>query len=1017
MLTNASCSGPCAEGYECYAGSTTPTALPCAPGYVCGGGERRPCPGGTYNPLASSSTLSACQLCPGGTFSPVLAASTASTCVPCGALGNSSAGATGCWPTLVSATAANPPPLAVGFSVGDVVTLAFSSPTDSPVVTPGRVSFSPPIGVTAASWRNGGRELLFRVLSTAGVNASAVDVATGRLLVTVAGLRSSDGASAPSEPATMMVGGTWGAPAPPSIIGALARDDGHNVGLDTGDTLLVLFDQPTNAPSLPTCAAIGGLLAFEPALPGLASAQGAAASGGGPCGLSASWVNSSALALLFTSSPGSPGGDTTWLTWNVGNLSLSTLPAGALTSANGESGASASTALVSSGTWGDVPQVAIFEKNATCITVSLAPPTSAVGYTVALYWVQWSTQPGFPSLPAPPRGVGPLGMVGAVDDALASGSSDVQVLVVSRTAVSGTVLVIVPLSAAQVTGQGPSIDVAPLAAGTPYFFRSSCTNGDTGSLGPAALSSPRSVTPRPPTITSLEIAGSVLSTEGGALIDVVGGGLGGPSAVVLLVLFNGVYGPFESQPCRVTAAGTAVQCVSPPGVGRAHSVSVTVDAVQGTPHLARNLSYALPAVLGITILQAVSTAGDGGVGTSGGTLIALHGSGFGPLELSAVTLGPVTYSSAALGAATGTGGPLVQPVFTAQNCSLTRGHVEVTCTLAPGVGGDLQFTVAIGGQVSVQPRTGYAPPQVRTLGLAIAVPPGGPVTFSDTTDGGRASMGTQGGQALVFVGDYFGPTQPPLPIRATGTALATRAVVHTSECAVVGDGHTEVRCLTPPGVGVGYTWVLTVAGRSSAPSLQTTSYAPPVVTSVTVSGPGTSLGEPTRVPTQGGATVTVVGFNFGSDPSRLRVLWNGVPVAGLLLPVSHTTLTFPSLAGQGPRVTLSVEVAGQSSSSLDTGQALLLSYRSPQVSRVTVDRSVASTTVIDCTIVRSDGYPGGAGATGSLLASAILILNGTNYGDGAAVTVTVGGVPCAVDPARTSATAVVCATPMCRGEW
>jgi hypothetical protein len=71
--------------------------------------------------------------------------------------------------------------------VGDVVTVVFSSPTDTPDGATAAV-FSPPIGTTATSWRSGGRELQVRVDVAAGVDPAAVDVANGRLTVTVRAL-------------------------------------------------------------------------------------------------------------------------------------------------------------------------------------------------------------------------------------------------------------------------------------------------------------------------------------------------------------------------------------------------------------------------------------------------------------------------------------------------------------------------------------------------------------------------------------------------------------------------------------------------------------------------------------------------------------------------------------------------------------------------------------------------------------------------------------------------------------
>lgn len=60
-------------------------------------------------------------------------------------------------------------------------------------------------------------------------------------------------------------------------------------------------------------------------------------------------------------------------------------------------------------------------------------------------------------------------------------------------------------------------------------------------MGPAVPTSPATITPQPPAVNSLAIAGSVLSTRGGQLIDVTGFQVGGTGAVVALTLSNGRY--------------------------------------------------------------------------------------------------------------------------------------------------------------------------------------------------------------------------------------------------------------------------------------------------------------------------------------------------------------------------------------------------------------------------------------------------------------------------------------------
>ena len=286
--------------------------------------------------------------CPAGTASPTLGASTASTCVACEPPENSTAGALQCWPGLVSITAANPPPLFVGYSVGDTVTVLFSSATTAPSVVSDLVSFVPPIGVTTTSWRSP-RELQFTVVSTTGVSATEVDVAQGALRALVANVRSAGGFSPPSAPVIVTVGGTWGVPGAVTLVSAAAVDSGHNPGLATGDSLLLSFDQPVSPVPVDNTSAVLSLLAFDPAFPP------------GTVSMVGTWRPAQAplsLAVTLTFLPVEGGLDAAARSaWAVSALSVRTLPSAGLLSANRESAPSNSSIAVTRGSWGDVPVV------------------------------------------------------------------------------------------------------------------------------------------------------------------------------------------------------------------------------------------------------------------------------------------------------------------------------------------------------------------------------------------------------------------------------------------------------------------------------------------------------------------------------------------------------------------------------------------------------------------------------------------------------------------------------------
>jgi hypothetical protein len=389
----------------------------------------------------------------------------------------------------------------------------------------------------------------------------------------------------------------------------------------------------------------------------------------------------------------------------------------------------------------------------------------------------------------------------------------------------------------------------------------------------------------------------------------------------------------------------------------------------------------------------------------------------GPAALGPLSLTSVTYTSALL-LASG-----LPSTLHPKDCTIVQSHTRIQCTMVAGVGGSLQWAVTVAGQTSALPRTRYHPPELIDVGVGPGAGAGagaGPPEFTPTA---RAALPTSGGAVLAFLGDFLGPPGRPLPITAVGTVpgpgggAAPASTVSTSACRVQGDGHRVVWCVSPPGVGAGHVWTLSVAGQASNPSPTTTSYAPPAVVTVAVSGRGTFPNDdPGAVPCAGGAVVTLVGSNFGDDPGRVGVTWAGVPVPGLLLTASHTTLTFPSPPGVGPTAAMVLTVGGQAVGVLSPAPSaapvpLQVPYGRPRVTGVALRGPP-----MDCSLVGVDGWPVGAGGRTRVA------LYGVNFGVGvvpgteAGPVVTVQGVPCDVVPGTSMDDHVECYTALCAGE-
>ncbi len=106
-----------------------------------------------------------------------------------------------------------------------------------------------------------------RLNSTAFVDKNDVEVGLGLLSFVVSNVRSKSLLSSAIPTATVtVVGGSWGTPSPPALYTVTARDTGRNVGFGNGDTLVIVFDQLVQTPSVSTNASLHQLLAFSPSL-------------------------------------------------------------------------------------------------------------------------------------------------------------------------------------------------------------------------------------------------------------------------------------------------------------------------------------------------------------------------------------------------------------------------------------------------------------------------------------------------------------------------------------------------------------------------------------------------------------------------------------------------------------------------------------------------------------------------------------------------------------------------------
>jgi hypothetical protein len=170
--------------------------------------------------------------------------------------------------------------------------------------------------------------------------------------------------------------------------------------------------------------------------------------------------------------------------------------------------------------------------------------------------------------------------------------------------------------------------------------------------------------------------------------------------------------------------------------------------------------------------------------------------------------------------------------------------------------------------VKAQPRT--------TLALCVCVEFAGQVGTPAGTP-----LDTAGTSLVDIFGSNLGMEPSEVSIFYAGGSFGLSNRVYTPQagsCVVVSAG-THIRCPTTAGVGANYSFVVTVAGGASAPSLDNLSYTPPAIRSV--AGPGAAL-----APAAGGVTVHLIGSGFGpaGNSTALRV-W--------AVPIANDSLSFP----------------------------------------------------------------------------------------------------------------------------
>jgi hypothetical protein len=430
-----------------------------------------------------------------------------------------------------------------------------------------------------------------------------------------------------------------------------------------------------------------------------------------------------------------------------------------------------------------------------------------------------------------------------------------------------------------------------------------------------------------PTVSEVKGTGqSGGGTPGNEILDIYGNVFGpvrsgaGPAADIIVkygsaaALDSG--DAFTATSCRVVTAGTWIRCLTAPGYGMGHMLTVTIgDAPSGnnrtSAKFAANIRYASP------IVAVYSGPGAVDATTYGNQLLVVSGANFGP----AVPATPIELAEYGEG----------DYQLEARDCRVTVAHTEITCTTSPGAGVGLKLVVTIAGQKSTIPAISYGRPEVKstscvtdsskhgTIGgngdavcscdrcagvnssVSIIVPA---LTVGDSpswcrTDeaaactiptptqndvAGKNQLSTRGYQIVLFSGINFGRvgtdanpaelesvtyggsrgTEIIMPVLRNGAALEKSVAA----CRVH-EPSFSVACNTRPGIAGPHKWIITVRGQSSTEIVET-NYAPPNIEAIS----------PAKSRTDGGTVIQVIGTEFGirdEDAKFKIVLTRGAP--------------------------------------------------------------------------------------------------------------------------------------------
>ena len=425
---------------------------------------------------------------------------------------------------------------------------------------------------------------------------------------------------------------------------------------------------------------------------------------------------------------------------------------------------------------------------------------------------------------------------------------------------------------------------------------------------------------------------------GGQVIEINGNNFGDSGSIVTLNL-----GPVPEDPLRYVAVACTVvvphekaKCVLPAGVGRDHSITISV-AGQSNTYMGQLISYKAPIVTGVVGPGAKEAE------TIGGAIVFIEGEHFGPATSPHGPELPCAYgatfatisSNIVTGVVSGYNttrehaslktlyGTLSDMSYIAHCCAVINDR-SIQCKTTQGTGKDHAWKVRVGDQVSnvFAANTSYGNPVIREYRQVVA-----PVD----------ALNTIGYEQVDIFGANFGFLLSDIDSITYGST-GFDYKVNVSDCVFI-TNHVLLRCRTQPGSGSSHRWFIDINGQRSINP--TTAYARPEVHGISFHKPlNSSNSQDDKLSTFGDTLVNISGANFGpvgADAANIRVTYGPAGryyvAQDCKVVVASTLIQCKTVPGIGKDHTWTVEVDSQLSPPCTTA-ACQTSYKQAVIEEI-----------------------------------------------------------------------------------